>query len=227
MKKILLVDDEPNIVEFLKYNLESNGFDVIEASSGWEAIAKLRYKPDLVVLDIMMPGMDGFEVFDKMRELEDVSVPVIFLTAKTSEVDEVKALDMGAVDYIYKPISPQKFIARINAIINTFKRKAVTEKHRKITIAGPLEIDTDSFTVAIGGNEEFFPRKEFQLLKLLADNPGKVFTRKSLMNSVWGEMHYGVIRTVDVHISKIRERLGDYSYLIATVKGVGYKFKED
>lgn len=228
MKKILLVDDDPNIIEFLKYNLEHNDFEVIEAYSGWESIAKMRYNPDLMVLDILMPGMDGFEVFEKIREIKEYdNIPIIFLTAKASEVDEVKALEMGALDYISKPISPQKLIARINANIKSIKRKVKTGTFKKVTIAGPLEIDPDSFTVSIGGKEKFFPRKEFQLLKLLADNPGKVFTRKSLMKIIWGEMHYGVLRTVDVHISKIRERLGEYSNLIATVKGVGYKFKDE
>jgi two-component system alkaline phosphatase synthesis response regulator PhoP len=226
-KKILLVDDEPDIIEFLKYSLEKHDYEVIEAYSGWEAIAKMRYKPDLIVLDVMMPEMDGFEVFEKMRELEGENIPILFLTAKTSEVDEVKALDLGAVDYIYKPISPQKLIARINAIINLLKRKVESAPHKDVTLAGPLEIDADSYTVTISGEEKFFPKKEFQLLKLLADNPGKVFTRENLMNAVWGEMHYGVLRTVDVHISKVRERLGEYSDLIATVKGIGYKFTHE
>jgi len=228
MKKILLVDDDHNIIEFLKYNLEHNDFEVIETYSGWEAIAKMRYNPDLIVLDVLMPGMDGFEVFEKIRKIKEYdNIPIIFLTAKASEVDEIKALEMGALDYISKPISPQKLIARINANIKPIKRKVTAGPSKKATIAGPLEIDPGSYTVSIDAKEKFFPKKEFQLLKLLADNPGKVFTRKSLMKAIWGEMHYGVLRTVDVHISKIRERLGEYSNLIATVKGIGYKFKDE
>ena len=179
-KKILLVDDEPDIIEFLKYSLEKHDYEVIEAYSGWEAIAKMRYKPDLVVLDVMMPEMDGFEVFEKIRELEGENIPILFLTAKTSEVDEVKALDLGAVDYIYKPISPQKLIARINAIINLLKRKVESAPHKDVTLAGPLEIDADSYTVTISGEEKFFPKKE--LLQGLGEQPAAILELTALLS---------------------------------------------
>ncbi len=225
MKKILLVDDEPDIVEFLKYNLEKNDFEVIGANSGWEAVAKMRYNPDLIVLDVLMPELDGFEAFAKIMEMEERYVPVIFLTAKTSEEDEIKALEMGAVDYIRKPVSPQKLVARIKANINSTAKIVKAKPAQKVITAGTLEIDPNSMTVTLDETEIFFPRKEFQLLKLMAEHPEEVFTRKSLLKSVWGDMHYGVLRTVDVHISKIRERLGSHSNLIVTVKGIGYKFK--
>jgi two-component system alkaline phosphatase synthesis response regulator PhoP len=224
--KILLVDDEPDIVEFLQYNLVQEGFDVISAYDGSEALSKISQKPDLIILDIMMPKMDGFEVFKKIRETPGFEkLPVIFLTAKAGEANEILGLEIGASDYIQKPISPKKLVARVKSNLKKFESASVGKTAPlKITL-GPLLIDKDKYVVYLAGKEKFFPRKEFELLYYLANNPGKVFSRDMLLKDVWGTDVYVVDRTVDVHIRKIREKLDQYSDLIETVKGVGYKFK--
>lgn len=224
--KILLVDDEKDIVEFLQYNLLQEGFEVITAYNGMEALKKLSEKPDLVILDIMMPQLNGYDVCKKIRSLPEFRhTPVIFLTAKSSEVDEVRGLEIGANDFIQKPISPKKLIARVNS--NLRKDVSKTEEKSlpvKIKI-GPLFIDRNKYLVNIENSEKILPRKEFELLYYLANNPEKVFDRETLLKDVWGLDVYVVDRTVDVHIRKIREKLGKHANLIETVKGVGYKFK--
>ncbi len=224
--KILLVDDEPDIVEFLEYNLTHEGFEVIKAYDGIEALNKINDKPELVLLDIMMPKMDGYEVCKRIRNMEGYEkIPVVFLTAKSGEVDEILGLELGANDYIQKPISPKKLIARVKSNL----RKASgddtgNKKPIKITI-GPLTIDRERYIVLVDGEETIFPKKEFEVLYYLANNPGRVFSREALLKDVWGNDVYVVDRTIDVHIRKIREKLGQYSDLIETVKGVGYRFK--
>ncbi len=226
MKKILLVDDEPDIVEFLKYNLELQNFEVIVGYNGEEAIQKLSEKPDLIVLDIMMPKLDGFETCKRIRENKDfANVPIVFLTAKAGEIDEIKGLELGASDYIQKPISPNKLIARVKSNL----RKAegfVNKKPELIKIKyGPIEIDKEKYEVFIDSEKKVFPRKEFEVLYFLINNPGRVFGREILLKEVWGEDVYVVDRTVDVHIRKIREKLGNHADIIETVKGVGYRLK--
>jgi two-component system alkaline phosphatase synthesis response regulator PhoP len=226
-KKIMLVDDEKDIIEFLKYNLEAEGFTVIEAFDGQQAMENMKHKPDLVVLDIMMPKMDGYEVCRKIRSSNDFeNTPVIFLTAKSSEVDEVLGLELGANDYVQKPVSPKKLIARIKSNLRNYDKLTAgsPDERNKISI-GPLTIDRERYVVHIDGNETVFPRKEFELLYYLAGNPGIVFSRSTLLKDVWGSDVYVVDRTVDVHIRKIREKLDSYSELIETIKGVGYRFK--
>lgn len=226
MKKILLVDDEPDIVEFLKYNLEQQNFKVLVSSNGIDALKKVKQKPDLIILDIMMDGMNGFEVCEKIKanpEYEDI--PIIFLTAKAGEVDEIKGLKIGASDYIQKPISPKKLIARVISNLGKTGRVRKQTAAPMVIKAGPILIDLDKIIVKVSGKTKILPRKEFKLLHFLAKNPGKVFTRDDLLKSVWGEDVYVVPRTVDVHIRKIREKLGESAGLIETVKGVGYKFK--
>lgn len=222
--KILLVDDERDIVEFLEYNLNQEGFDVITAYDGIEAIKKVSEKPDLIILDIMMPHMDGFEVCRRIREKDEYAdIPVIFLTAKGAEADEIKGLELGASDFIKKPISPKKLVARVNS---NLRKNIKEEKSLPVIIeTGPLHIDRDRYVVELDGKEVVFPRKEFELLYFLANNPGRVFSRDALLKTVWGIDVYVVDRTVDVHIRKIREKLSDYSDLIETIKGVGYRFK--
>lgn len=224
--KILLVDDEPDIVEFLQYNLEYEGFEVITAFDGMEALSKISGKPDLIILDIMMPKMDGYEVCKKIRNTSGFeNTPIIFLTAKVGEVNEILGLELGASDYIQKPISPKKLIARVKSNLRKVEVKT-TEKKAPLKIKiGPLLIDREQYIVQIDGNEKIFPRKEFEVLFYLANNPGKVFNRDTLLKDVWGTDVYVVDRTVDVHIRKIREKLEKYSDLIETVKGVGYRFK--
>jgi len=222
--KILLVDDEPDIVEFLEYNLSREGFDVIKAYDGIEALKKISEKPDLILLDIMMPKLDGYEVCKRIRNMKGYEkIPVVFLTAKSGEVDEILGLELGANDYIQKPISPKKLVARVKSNL----RKTDSDHNRKpnkITI-GPLVIDREKYVIYLDGNEKVFPRKEFEVLYYLANNPGKVFSREILLKDVWGNDVYVVDRTIDVHIRKIREKLQNYSDLIETVKGVGYRFK--
>lgn len=226
MKKILLVDDEEDILEFLKYNLEQENFEVLLSTNGKDALKKISQNPDLIVLDIMMPELDGFELYELIRNnKESQDIPIIFLTAKSGETDEIKGLNLGASDYIQKPISPKKLIARIKSNlrkISTNEKKKLSPVEVKI---GPLIIDVDKFVVKIDGRQKFFPRKEFQLLHYLASNPGKVLNRETLLKEIWGNDVYVIDRTIDVHIRKIREKLGKHSELIETVKGIGYRFK--
>ena len=224
--KILLVDDEPDIVEFLQYNLKQEGFDVISAYDGVEALTKISENPDLIILDIMMPKLDGYEVCKRIRGASGFEhTPIIFLTAKAGEVNEILGLELGANDYIQKPISPKKLIARVKSNLRKAEPEPTEKKiHLKIKI-GPLLIDKDQFTVRIDGKEKVFPRKEFELLFYLANNPGRVFSREALLKDVWGTGVYVVDRTVDVHIRKIREKLDKHFDLIETIKGVGYRFK--
>ncbi|HRI47921.1 MAG TPA: response regulator transcription factor [Ignavibacteriaceae bacterium] len=224
--KVLLVDDEKDIVEFLSYNLNQEGFEVIVAYDGEEAISKMKENPNLVILDVMMPKLDGFEVCRKIRHLKEFeNIPVIFLTAKVAESDEVRGLELGANDFIHKPISPKKLIARVRSNLRKIEPEFIAAKITNITI-GPLNINKIKYVVNIGSNEIVFPKKEFELLFFLASNPGKVFGRDVLLKEVWGTDVYVVDRTVDVHIRKIREKLSDHSDIIETVKGVGYRFKE-
>ena len=224
-QKILLVDDEPDIVEFLKYNLEMNGYDVIAGYDGIQALNKLSENPDLIILDIMMPHLDGFEVYNKIRENEKfINIPIIFLTAKSGEIDEIKGLELGASDYIQKPVSPKKLVARVKS---NLRKSGVSSSAREVAklVIGPIKIDTEEYRVVVDNKKLIFPRKEFTLLYFLASNPDHVFNRDELLREVWGEGVYVVDRTVDVHIRKIREKLGKYGNMIETIKGVGYKFR--
>jgi two-component system alkaline phosphatase synthesis response regulator PhoP len=225
MSKILLVDDERDIVEFLQYNLEQKGYEVIVGYDGLEALKKLSENPDLIILDIMMPHLDGYDVYKKIRENESFkNIPIIFLTAKSGEIDEIKALELGASDYVQKPISPKKLLARVKLNLRKYEKDKTGDKSTVLEV-GPLVIDRGKFIVQIDNVETVFPRKEFSLLYFLANNPGRVYDRAELLKEVWGADVFVVDRTVDVHIRKIREKLGKHSDLVETIKGVGYKFK--
>jgi two-component system alkaline phosphatase synthesis response regulator PhoP len=226
MPKILLVDDEPDIIEFIKYNLEQENYDVLVSYDGKDALKKVQQKPDLIVLDIMMPEMDGFEVCKKIREHKEYQdIPIIFLTAKSGEKDEITGLELGASDYIQKPISPRKLLARVKT--NLGKSALHSRKAGKKTVIsqGSITIDPDKFEVILDGKKKVFPKKEFKLLYFLLSNPGTVHSRDALLKEVWGSDVYVVDRTVDVHVRKIREKLGSHSEMIETIKGVGYRFK--
>jgi two-component system alkaline phosphatase synthesis response regulator PhoP len=226
MKKILLVDDEEDILEFLKYNLEQENFEVQVSTNGKDALKKISQKPDLIVLDIMMPEIDGFELYELIKNnKESREIPIIFLTAKSGEIDEIKGLNLGASDYIQKPISPKKLIARIKSNLRKISDQEKKKQEPKELQIGPLVIDVEKFVVKIDGRQKFFPRKEFQLLYYFASNPGKVINRETLLKDIWGNDVYVIDRTIDVHIRKIREKLGKHSELIETVKGIGYRFK--
>ena len=219
--KILVVDDEKDILELLKYNLEKEGYQVKSTKDGESAVSIAdTYVPDIILLDIMMPGMDGVETCRQLRlnsKLADTHI--IFLTARSEEYSEVAAFEVGADDYITKPIKPRALISRITSLYKKVKSKKSEEPIVKI---GDLVIDRSSYIVKQNGKEIGLPKKEFELLYFLAQNPNKVFNREELLNKVWGTDVYVLARTVDVHIRKVREKIGeDY---ISTVKGVGYKF---
>ncbi|MBX7042839.1 MAG: response regulator transcription factor [Ignavibacteria bacterium] len=228
-KKILVVDDEKDIVDILKYNLErENEFEVLTANNGKEALDLAATNPDVILLDIMMPELNGFEVCKQLKGNPATSkIPVIFLTAKENEIDEILGLEIGADDYITKPISPRKVLARLKSVI----RRSQNERPVQISFGEnikfkSLEIDTASHSVKIKDREIFFPKKEFQLLHFLMSNRGKVYSREILLNRIWGENIYVVDRTVDVHVAKVREKLGEYAEYIETIKGLGYRFKD-
>lgn len=229
-KKILVVDDEKDIVDILKYSLErENEFEVITASNGREAMEAAQSKPDLILLDIMMPELNGFEVCKKLKNDNLTSgIPIIFLTAKENEIDEILGLEIGADDYINKPISPRKVLARIKSVIRRFSKDHEKSFRLEESVRfRNLEIDSSSHSVKINEKEIFFPKKEFQLLHFLISNRGKVYSREILLNQLWGENVYVVDRTVDVHVAKVREKLGEYSDYIETIKGLGYRFRDN
>lgn len=221
---ILVVDDEQDLLDLIEYNLKKEGFQVLKSENGVDAMEIAREKnPDLVLLDIMMPKMDGLEVCNKMRSDPELShIPIIFLTARGDEKTEIEGLDSGADDYVTKPISTTKLISRIKAVLRRFN-ETDEEEVNKLEVHD-LEIDKDRYIVTRGEEEFQLPRKEFELLYYLAGRKGKVRDRQTLLNKVWGDNVYVVDRTVDVHVRKIREKLGDH--YIETVKGVGYRFKE-
>jgi two-component system alkaline phosphatase synthesis response regulator PhoP len=220
---ILVVDDEKDLLDLIEYNLKKEGFAVLKAENGEEGIKIAKeHKPDLVLMDIMMPKMDGMEAVENMRADDELkSIPIIFLTARSDEKTEVEGLDKGGDDYITKPISTTKLISRIKAVMRRFDE---TEEDVNRLDVHDLSIDKDRYIVTKGEEEFQLPRKEFELLFYLASRRGKVRDRQTLLNKVWGDNIYVVDRTVDVHVRKIREKLGDH--YIETVKGVGYRFKE-
>ncbi|MDQ1265999.1 MAG: Response regulator transcription factor [Bacteroidota bacterium] len=229
--KILVVDDEKDIVDLLKYNLEKEkDFDVITAGDGKSALAlAVSEKPDLIILDIMMPELNGFDVCKKLKSgIATAKIPVIFLTAKENEIDEIIGLELGADDYIQKPISPRKVIARVKSVIRrAYAENEKTVKTEEYIKFKNLEVDSVAHCVKIDNEEVFFPKKEFQLLRFLLSNRGKVLSREILLNEIWGENVFVVDRTIDVHVAKVREKLGIYSDLIETIKGLGYRFHAD
>jgi two-component system alkaline phosphatase synthesis response regulator PhoP len=221
--KILLVDDEPDILEFMDYNLKKENYEVIKASNGKDAIDKAKKEhPDLIILDIMMPEMDGIETCRQLRDIPDFKNTLIaFLTARNEDYSQIAGFETGADDYITKPIKPRVLVSRINALFRRYNgNKKVAEKG--ILVLGDLKIDREQYLVYKKDKSIVLPRKEFELLALLASKPGKVFTRDEILERVWGNEIIVGDRTIDVHIRKIREKLGED--MIKTVKGIGYKF---
>jgi two-component system alkaline phosphatase synthesis response regulator PhoP len=224
---ILVVDDEQDILELLKYNLNKEGYRVLTATNGRDALHLLGRRPDLVLLDVMMPEMDGWEVCKAIRRNPDSStIPIIFLTARESEVDEVLGLELGADDYIAKPVRVRTLVARVKKALRVHAHPSVAAAAEVLAI-GDLEIHPESYTVRIRNKETRLPRKEFEVLLHLARHADRVVTRETLLNQIWGHNVYVVDRTVDVHIRKIREKLGNLAAHIETVKGVGYRFKRE
>jgi two-component system alkaline phosphatase synthesis response regulator PhoP len=225
-KKILVVDDEQDIVGMLQYNLQKAGFEVITAFHGAEALAKAELLPDLIILDVMMPEMDGWEVCRELKRRARTSlIPIIFLTARGDEIDEVVGLELGADDYIAKPISIAKLMARIRSVFRKKEEQADTQRASEVLTIQDLKIDPGNYQVHIGDRKPHLTKKEFETLLYLATHPDKVVTRETLLREVWGENVHVTERTVDVHIRKIREKLGPQAVFIETVKGVGYRFR--
>lgn len=220
VKKILIADDEPDILEIISYNLQQEGYDITTAKNGNEALDKAtKLKPDLIILDIMMPEKNGIEVCNMLRLLPDFNKTlIIFLTALSDEGSEVKGLESGADDYITKPVSTKVLVSKVNALF----RRVIKDDDSLLQI-GNLKIDRERFIVNYLDNDIILARKEFELLALLAGKPGKVFLRNEILQQVWGTDVIVGDRTIDVHIRKIRQKLN--LDCITTVKGVGYKFE--
>jgi len=220
--KILLVDDEPDILEIVGYNLSNEGYQIITAENGVEAVKKAKKEtPHLIILDVMMPEMDGIEACEIMRKNPDLKDTIItFLTARGEDYSQVAGFDAGADDYITKPIKPKVLVSKVKALLRRFKDQEVVDSVK----IGNLVINRDEYKIILKGNEILLPRKEFELLSLLASKPGKVFKRDEILDKVWGNEVVVGGRTIDVHIRKLREKLGDHSF--KTIKGVGYKFVE-
>lgn len=219
--KILLVDDEPDILEIIGYNLTSEGYQVITAENGVEALKKAKKeKPHLIILDVMMPEMDGIEACEQIRKVPDLQDAIVtFLTARGEDYSQVAGFDAGADDYITKPIKPKVLVSKVKALLRRIKEDETQESTVKI---GSLVINRDEYKITLKNEEIILPRKEFELLSLLASKPGKVFKREEILDKVWGNEVVVGGRTIDVHIRKLREKIGDKSF--KTVKGVGYKF---
>jgi len=219
--KILTVDDEPDIVEFVEYNLTKEGFDVKTASDGKSALKLAeQFIPDLILLDIMMPELDGIEVCRRLREMPIMSNTIIvFLTARGEDYSEIAGFDAGGDDYITKPIRLRVLISRLKALL---RRKQNEDDAGEVSEYGDLKIDVDQYLVFEKGTELQLAKKEFEILRLLSSRPGKVFSRQEIFNKVWGSDLLVGERTIDVHVRKIREKVG--SHYIKTVKGIGYKF---
>jgi len=220
--KILIVDDDPDIIEILTYNLSNEGYNVKSAVNGIEALKKAKkFIPDIILLDVMMPEMDGIEACSSLREIESLSKSmIIFLSARGEDFTQIAAFDAGADDYINKPVKPKILLKKISSI----SRRILSENNNKSNIiVGSLVIDRESYSVTLEKDEIALPRKEFELLYLLASKPGKVLTRDEIMFKVWGTQVVVGDRTIDVHVRKLREKIGEK--YIKTIKGVGYKFK--
>lgn len=222
-KKILIVDDEPDILEFLQYNLRKEGYEVVTANDGKQAIAVAEQeRPHLIILDIMMPELDGVETCRILRSKKEFAdTPIAFLTARDEDYSQITALDVGGDDYITKPIKPRVLVSRISALLRRSGRQQDDDTQHIITLHD-LVIDKQKVLVFKGQATIELPRKEFEILWLLASKPGRVFTREEIFDKIWGSDVIVGNRTIDVHIRKLRERLGE-SY-IKTMKGIGYKF---
>jgi two-component system phosphate regulon response regulator PhoB len=229
MPRILIVEDEPDITEVLSYNLRQAGFEVSTAGEGEEGLRLAGEKtPDLIVLDLMLPGMDGLELCRLLKQRDPLRrVPVVMLTAKAEEVDRIVGLELGADDYVTKPFSPRELVLRIKAILRrAAARNGEGEEEGRIEI-GPLTIDVTAYQVAVGERPVELTATEFRLLHTLVRRRGRVQTRDELLEVVWGYQYSGYGRTVDTHIRRLREKLGEASDWVETVRGVGYRFRKE
>jgi two-component system alkaline phosphatase synthesis response regulator PhoP len=222
--KILLVDDEPDILEILSYNLIAEGYTVVTAANGLEAVKSAKKnQPHLIIMDVMMPEMDGIEACEQIRAFPELKGTIItFLTARGEDYSQLAGFEAGADDYITKPIKPKILVSKIKALLRRLNEATPMDDSELIKV-GDLTIDREAYKIIYKGNELVLPRKEFELLSLLASKPGKVFKRDEILDKVWGNEVVVGGRTIDVHIRKLREKIGDDSF--KTIKGVGYKFK--
>jgi two-component system alkaline phosphatase synthesis response regulator PhoP len=220
--KILLVDDEKDILEIVGYNLAQEGYQIFTASNGKEAIVKAKKElPQLIILDVMMPEMDGIEACENIRKMPELQDTIItFLTARSEDYSQVAGFDAGADDYIAKPIKPKVLVSKVKALLR--RLKSDTKPNSTLTV-GNIEINREEYKIINNGKEIVLPRKEFELFYLLATKPGKVFTREEILDKVWGNEVVVGGRTIDVHIRKLREKIGDDFF--KTIKGVGYKIE--
>lgn len=220
--KILLVDDEPDILEFLSYNLNKEGYKVETAENGIEGVRKAKImKPDLILLDIMMPEMDGIEACNQIRQIESLSnTLIVFLSARTEEFTQLAGFEVGANDYITKPVKPKVLMSKIKALLKLKTQDAIEE----VIELSDIKIDRETYKVIFDSEELTLPRKEFELLSLLASNPKRVFKREEILEKVWGNEVVVGGRTIDVHIRKLREKFGNDRF--TTIKGVGYKIND-
>ncbi len=228
--KILLVDDEPDILEVISYNLEKEGFQVITSQNGQEAIKIAKQElPNLIILDLTMPGMDGVETCEEIRKVPALKNTLIaFLTARNEDYSQIAGFDAGADDYISKPIKTKVLVSRIRALLKRYTNQAISPDKAmpgEAIEVGDLTIDKDRYIIVYKGQKIALPKKEFELLNLLASKPERVFTRNEIYNEVWGDNIIVGDRTIDVHISKVRDKIGQDR--IVTIKGVGYKFMKD
>lgn len=222
--KILLVDDEPDILEIISYNLSSQGYNVITASNGLKAIKKAKKEqPDLIIMDVMMPEMDGIEACEQIRQIPELQNTIItFLTARGEDYSQVAGFEAGADDYITKPIKPKVLVSKIKSLLRRLNTTSKSDTNNQIVLDN-LTIDREAYKIIFDGQDMVLPRKEFELLYLLASKPGKVFKREDILDKIWGNEVVVGGRTIDVHIRKLREKLGDSRF--KTIKGVGYKFQ--
>jgi two-component system alkaline phosphatase synthesis response regulator PhoP len=222
--RILLVDDEPDILEIISYNLKAQGYNVYTASNGVKAIKKAKKElPHLVILDVMMPEMDGIETCEQIRKIPKLQDTIItFLTARGEDYSQVAGFEAGADDYITKPIKPKVLVSKIKSLLRRLNTKSPSDDKTQIKLNN-LTIDRDAYKIIFNGQDIVLPRKEFELLYLLASKPGKVFKREDILDKIWGNEVIVGGRTIDVHIRKLREKLGDSKF--KTIKGVGYKFQ--
>jgi two-component system alkaline phosphatase synthesis response regulator PhoP len=228
MKTILVVDDEKDIVELVKYNLQKEGFAVTTARNGKQALEQAQQLPHLILLDVMMPEHDGLEVLKRLRkERKTANIPIVFLTAKGSDVDEVLGLELGANDYIVKPISIPKLIARIKHVLRHSDLKGTDKESAQTVTLGVIDVVPSQHVIRVNKQEVFFPKKEFEVLWYLVSHAEQIINRETLLNAIWGSEVQVVDRTVDVHIRKIREKLGKYADYIETIKGVGYRMRDN
>ena len=225
MTKILVIDDEPSITNLVSAYLKPEGYEVFTAADGNAGLKAARaFKPDLIILDLMLPGMDGIELLSRLRRESDVYV--IMLTARTDETDKIVGLSVGADDYVTKPFSPRELVARVKAALRRIQTGAGSSVGRSVLSFKRVKLDVGAHTVMVDENPIELTSLEFDLLKALAENRGRVLSREQLLEKVWGAEYFGEIRVVDVHLGHVRQKLGDES-LIATVRGVGYRFEDE